>query len=225
MPIIDCRVRRTRTRRILRVQAVPPEEFLIAREARDVTTARYVAHRTTPTVSDLLERGYDRETVEEHASPDAEARNTFRQSEAQQRNPGLREGDPDGGPDISTWRVPHTEQWVRLDADGDGIAELHRICTVGENDPEIVADEIDAEAPFALLNAVRLPHAAIGYSIADQTIDLQDIKTSVLRSILDSMAQAIFPRTAVVENAGTRHGAASGRAVHRPAGAHGSAIS
>jgi hypothetical protein len=203
MPIIDCRVRRTRTRRVLRVQAVPPEEFLIAREARDVTTARYVAHRTTPTVSDLLERGYDRETVEEHASPDAEARNTFRQSEAQQRNPGLREGDPDGGPDISTWRVPHTEQWVRLDADGDGIAELHRICTVGENDPEIVADEIDAEAPFALLNAVRLPHAAIGYSIADQTIDLQDIKTSVLRSILDSMAQAIFPRTAVVENAVT----------------------
>ena len=203
MPIIDCRVRRTRTRRILRVMAVPPEEFLIAREARDVQTARYVAHRTTPTVSDLLERGYDRETVEEHASPDAEARNSIGGGEAQSRNPGLRDGDPDGGPDISTWRVPHIEQWVRIDADGDGIAELHRICTIGENDSEIVADEIDAEAPFALLNAVRLPHAAIGYSIADQTIDLQDIKTSVLRSILDSMAQSIFPRTAVVENAVT----------------------
>ena len=203
MPLTDCRVRRTRQRRILKVMAVPPEEFLISREARDVLTARYVAHRTTPTVSELIERGYDRELVEEHASPDAEARNEVRSSEARQRNPGLKDGDPDGGPDISTWRVPHTEAWVRLDADGDGVAELHRICTVGHDSPEIASDEIDAEAPFAVLNAIRLPHAAVGYAIADQTIDLQDIKTSVLRSILDSLAQAIFPRTAVVENAVT----------------------
>jgi len=203
MPLTDCRVRRTRQRRILKVMAVPPEEFLISREARDVLTARYVAHRTTPTVSELIERGYDRELVEEHASPDAEARNEVRSSEARQRNKGLRDGDPDGGPDISTWRVPHTEAWVRLDADGDGVAELHRICTVGHDSPEIASDEIDAEAPFAVLNAIRLPHAAVGYAIADQTIDLQDIKTSVLRSILDSLAQAIFPRTAVVENAVT----------------------
>jgi hypothetical protein len=176
MPLTDCRVRRTRQKRVLRVMAVPPEEFLIAREARDILTSRYVAHRTTPTVSDLIERGYDREMVEEHASPDAEARNSVRSSEARQRNPGLAEGDPDGGPDISTWRVPHTEQWVRIDADGDGVAELDRIGTVGENSEEIATDEIDAEAPFAILSAVRLPHAAIGYSIADQTIDLQDIK-------------------------------------------------
>jgi hypothetical protein len=203
MPLTDCTVRRTRQKRVLRIMAVPPEEFLIAREARDVLNARYVAHRTTPTVSELIERGYDRETVEARASPDAEARNTVRTREAQMRNPGLRDGDPDGGPDISTWRVPHTEQWVRMDADGDGVAELHRICTIGENDPDILDDEIDAEAPFALLNAVRLPHAAIGYAIADQTIDLQDIKTSVLRSILDSLAQSIFPRTVVVENAVT----------------------
>ena len=84
MPLTDCTVRRTRQKRVLRVMAVPPEEFLIAREARDVLTARYVAHRTTPTVSDLIERGYDREMVEEHASPDAEARNEVRSSEARQ---------------------------------------------------------------------------------------------------------------------------------------------
>ena len=203
MPLTDCRVRRTRQRRILKVMAVPPEEFLISREARDVLTARYVAHRTTPTVSELIERGYDRELVEEHASPDAEASNATNATEARLRNRGLRDGDIDGGPDISTWRVPHTEAWVRLDADGDGVAELHRICTVGHDSPEIASDEIDAEAPFAVLNAIRLPHAAVGYAIADQTIDLQDIKTSVLRSILDSLAQAIFPRTAVVENAVT----------------------
>ena len=35
MPLTDCTVRRTRQKRVLRVMAVPPEEFLIAREARD----------------------------------------------------------------------------------------------------------------------------------------------------------------------------------------------
>jgi hypothetical protein len=202
-PLIDCEVRRERIKRILRVQAVPPEEFLISREARTVVLSRYVAHRTNPTVSELIALGYDRELVEEHASPDPAGRNSVSSNEARQRNPGLRGGDYDGGPDISTWRVPYCEAWARIDVDGDGIAELHRICTVGENGEEIVSDEIDYDAPFALLSAVRLPHAAIGYSIADQTIDLQDIKTSVLRSILDSLAQSIFPRTAVVENAVT----------------------
>ena len=202
-PLIDCTVRRTRTRRVIRVAAVPPEEFLIAREARSVSTARYVGLRTMPTVSELIERGYDRDLVEEHASPDPEARNSVSSTEARQRNPGLRDGDPDGGPDISTWRVPHTEQWARFDADGDGIAELHRVCTIGQNGEDIAVDEIDADIPIALLSAIRLPHAAIGYAIADQTVDLQDIKTSVLRSILDSLAQSIFPRTAVVEAAVT----------------------
>lgn len=202
-PLIDCTVRRTRTKRIIRVAAVPPEEFLIAREARAIQPARYVGLRTMPTVSELLERGYDREMVEEHASPDPEARSSISSDEARQRNPGLRDGDPDGGPDMSTWRVPHTEQWARFDADGDGIAELHRVCTIGQNGDEIAIDELDADIPIALLSAIRLPHAAIGYAIADQTVDLQDIKTSVLRSILDSLAQSIFPRTAVVEAAVT----------------------
>lgn len=202
-PLIDCTVRRTRTKRIIKVAAVPPEEFLIAREARSIQPARYVGLRTMPTVSELLERGYDRDMVEEHASPDPEARSSLSSDEARQRNPGLREGDPDGGPDMSTWRVPHTEQWARFDADGDGIAELHRVCTVGQNGEDIAIDEIDADIPIAILSAIRLPHAAIGYAIADQTVDLQDIKTSVLRSILDSLAQSIFPRTAVVEAAVT----------------------
>ena len=202
-PLIDCTVRRTRQKRVIRVAAVPPEEFLIAREARAIQTSRYVGLRTMPTVSKLLERGYDRDMVEEHASPDPEARNSPTSSEARQRNPGLREGAPDGGPDISTWRVPHTEQWARFDADGDGIAELHRVYTIGQNGDDIAIDELDADIPIALLSAIRLPHAAIGYAIADQTVDLQDIKTSVLRSILDSLAQSIFPRTAVVEAAVT----------------------
>jgi hypothetical protein len=203
LPIIDCTVRRTRIRRVLRVEAVPPEEFLIAREARVVAKSRYVCHRTNPMVGELVARGYDFDTVARYAALDTEDGTSTKTDEAQQRNKGLKTGTPDTTQDISTWRVPHDEHWVRVDTDGDGIAELHRICTVGPECNDICYDEQEADIPFAILSAVRLPHAAIGYAISDQTIDLQDIKTSVLRSILDSLAQSIFPRTAVVENAVT----------------------
>ena len=38
----------------VKLEAVPPEEFLISREAKDITTADYVAHRRIVTVSELV---------------------------------------------------------------------------------------------------------------------------------------------------------------------------
>jgi hypothetical protein len=43
------------------------------------------------------------------------------------------------------------------------------------------------------------PHTIFGKSIADQTMDLQLIKSSIMRNTLDSLAQSIHPRTVVVE--------------------------
>jgi hypothetical protein len=202
---IDMRVRRTRIRKCLRICAVPPEEFLIAREARDVPTSPYCAHRTTKTVSELVEEGHDREEVESRASPDltlVSASGGSESSEAVQRNPGLSVGSAgSGGQDKSLWYVLKVEHFIRYDSDNDGIAELHRIVTLGEGFDYICEDEIVPEAGFAVGSPVRMPHAVIGMSVCDQVLDLQDLKTNVLRGTLDSLAQAIFPAMAVVENA------------------------
>ena len=202
---IDMRVRRTRIRKCLRICAVPPEEFLIAREARDVLTSPYCAHRTTRTVSELIEEGHDREEVERRASPDltlVTASGNSESSEAVQRNPGLSVGSSgSGGQDKSLWYVLHVEHFIRYDGDGDGIAELHRIVTLGEGFDYIAEDEVVPEAGFAVGSPVRMPHAVIGMSVCDQVLDLQDLKTNVLRATLDSLAEAVFPPLAVVENA------------------------
>ena len=54
----------------VRVEAVPPEEFLIDRRATGIHDATIVAHRRMMTVSDLVALGYDKDEVEYQAEYD-----------------------------------------------------------------------------------------------------------------------------------------------------------
>lgn len=196
---IDLQVRRTTRRGVLRLMAVPPEEFVIARDARDIESASYCAHRSLERISDLVARGAgDVETLARHATAEADfALN----DEATQRDPARALPFDQPSIDRSAWRVLHVEHFIRYDADGDGIAELHRICTAGDDCDLVLSDAVVPEVPMALGSPVRQPHRVIGSSIADQTLDLQDLKTGILRSVMDSLAEALDPKLGVVEGA------------------------
>jgi hypothetical protein len=196
---IDLHVRRTTRRGVLRLMAVPPEEFVIARDARDIDGASYCAHRSLERISDLVARGAgDVETLARHATAEADfALN----DEATQRDPARALPFDLPSIDRSAWRVLHVEHFIRYDADGDGVAELHRVCTVGADCDLVLSDEVVPEVPMALGSPVRQPHRVIGSSIADQTLDLQDLKTGILRSVMDSLAEALDPKLGVVEGA------------------------
>ncbi len=73
--------------------------------------------------------------------------------------------------------------------------------TVGDDCELRQGDEVVPEVPMALVRRRRgkVPHRVIGSSIADQTLDLQDLKTGILRSVMDSLAEALDPKMAVVE--------------------------
>jgi hypothetical protein len=47
----------------VKMEAVPPEEFLIERRARSIEEASFTAHRTTKTRSELVEMGFDVDLV------------------------------------------------------------------------------------------------------------------------------------------------------------------
>lgn len=192
----DIKIRRKKPRNKVVIEAVPPEEFLIAREARDLDTAAYVGHRSLKTMSELVAMGYDREDIEEHAGQG----DTFSINyEAQTRNPAIMSFmNHADNPDPSMRRVLYVESYVRIDKDGDGIAELRKVCSIG-NAFHVLHDEVATDVPFAFFCPDPEPHMLIGQSIADQTMDLQQIKSSIVRNTLDSLAQVIHPRTVVVE--------------------------
>jgi hypothetical protein len=105
------------------------------------------------------------------------------------RNKGLDEGDL-----TDAWDVRYGCYYIRIDKDGDGIAELREIHTIGDNH-HILYDEVVQYANFAVWCPDPEPHTLVGDSPADLVKDIQIIKTNMLRGSLDSLAQSIWPRT------------------------------
>lgn len=192
----DLRIRRVKRTPRYVVECIPPEQFLIDNEATSIDNAIYVARRKLATVSELVAMGYPREIIEENAGTGGFDMNmeTLVRNPADQSFFGLTQTT-----DETTDKVFYVESYIRCDRDGDGIAELHKVCSVG-NGAYILHSEVVQKAPFSLLAPDPTPHTIFGQSIADQTMDLQLIKSSILRNTLDSLAQSIHPRTVVIEN-------------------------
>lgn len=194
-PTFDVRIRRVVPMNRIIIECLPPEEFVIARDARDVDTASFCAHRSYKTVSDLVAMGFKREDILENMGGSAFSMN----NEAQTRNPAVMAFMAGfDTPDESMRRVLTVEGYMRIDKDGDGIAELRKIIAIGDH-YHVLEDEIVDEAPFAIFCPDPEPHMVIGQSVADQVMDLQMIKSNMVRNLLDSLAGSIHPRTVVVE--------------------------
>ena len=191
----DCTVVRTTEKGRLRVQSVPPEEFLIDRRARSIETAEFVAHRRYVTVSDLVKMGYDFDEVQDLGF---ETLDDFEgNQETFDRNPQAFV-QITGRTDTTSRKVLYIEGYVYVDMDGDGIAELCRVCVAGTANKILHWEPCDF-IPFVDFCPDPEPHTFFGKSIADVTMDIQLIKSNILRNTLDSLAQSIHPRTGVVE--------------------------
>jgi len=178
----------------VKLEAVPPEEFLISREAKSLEEADYVAHRRILTVSDLVAMGYDYDEVSTlgAAYDDMETnieRNTRNRALSNEMN---ERSDP------AMKKVLYVENYIRVDYDGDGIAELRKICTGGDGHTILMNEPIDM-VPFAVFCPDPEAHDFFGMSVADTVMDIQRIKSSIMRNTLDSLSMSIHPRIAVTE--------------------------
>ena len=176
------------------VEAVPPEEVVIARDARDLDTASYIGRRQEKTFSDLVAMGYPIETLEEYAGSGDVFSNNL---EAQARNPAVQQFTR-SETDQASKTTLYAEHYARIDRDGDGIAELRRVCTIGGS-CHVLLDEVIGMAPVAAFCPIPEPHTVIGMSVADQVSDLQRILSRLTRDTLDSLSESIRPRTWMVE--------------------------
>lgn len=178
----------------VKIEALPPEEFLIDRRAKSIDEATFVGHRTMKTVSDLVAMGYDYEEMVEVAGNGNDFDNN---QEYTARNPFAVISTANNG-DPSSKSVLYIEGYLKVDFDGDGIAEMRRICTVGTGN-KVIRNEIVDDRQFADFCPDPEPHTFFGMCPADVVMDIQRIKSNVQRGILDSLAQSIHPRTAIVE--------------------------
>lgn len=194
-PTYSCTVRRTVDGGRLMVASVPPEEFLIDRRARSIEEAEFVGHRRYVTVSDLVKMGYELDEIE---TLGYETQDDFEgNQETFDRNPNATILGA-GRTDLASRKILYIEGYLYVDMDGDGIAELRRVC-VGGSAYKILHNEACDYIPFVSFCPDPEPHTFFGMSVADVVMDIQLIKSNILRNMLDSLAQSIHPRTAVVE--------------------------
>ena len=193
-PIVshDVTVRRRRKYGCIKIDNVPPEEFFANKRARSLEDARFVAHRTEMTASDLIAMGYDRDLVESKAGASSDLETD---AERNRRFADLADNDP---ADVSQRGVLVTECYVRVDVDGDGIAELRRVVCLGD-DMEVVENEPFDHIPFAVMSPILMPHKLVGRSLAELVMDLQLIKSTVLRQLLDNLYLSNNSRVVVVD--------------------------
>ena len=178
----------------VRLEAVPPEEFLISREAKSLEDADYVAHRRILTVSELVAMGYDYDEVVKMSSAHEDmATNIERTTRNRALNNEMNERH-----DPAMKKVLYVENYIKVDYDQDGIAELRKICTAGDGN-KILMNEPCAIVPFATFCPDPEAHDFYGMSTADAVMDIQRIKSSIMRNTLDSLAMSIHPRVAIVE--------------------------
>ncbi len=177
-----------------RLAAVPPEELIYNREARSFDDALIVAHRTEKTHGELIAMGVPKKLVEDHGGSDGELDGNEEQIAREPLN--SLSGEEEAGE--ANTKTKYVEAYCRIDYDGDGIAELRRICTIGSGN-HVVSNEPADEIPFGIFTPDPEPHTMTGQSWADRLMDMQRLKSALMRSGLDSLAASIYPRTWYVE--------------------------
>ena len=193
----DVVIKRSQSGGKIKVENVPPEEFLINREAKSIEDARFICHRVRKTLSELRVMYPDLD-VEDLKG--ADTHNMAWESEASSRWSFDKSGNMFGTSNAATEESMEEfylhESFITTDYDGDGIAELRKVCTVGST---VLANEEVDNVPFISITPIKIPHKFYGLSIADLVMPLQKIKSTLMRNLMDNMYNQNYGRYAVLE--------------------------
>lgn len=202
--IRDVRVRKVVIKKRHKVAAVPPEEFICApTSSDDIDEYPLVGRRQMKTIGELVALGHSEEEIREAIEAGNNGGSSLQNNaEVVDRNGAQVERIFDTGfedVDPASEMVKYVVAYILIDKDGDGIIERRKVVTVGDNHKIIYDEIVDEMVPFALICPDPEPHSPFGYSLADQTMDMQDIKSEMMRGVLDSLAESIEGRTAILE--------------------------
>ena len=189
----DIKFRVTTERQKVCIINVPPESFLITRNARSLDDAEMVGDRVRKTRGELLSEGFKRDLIDQLSTVDEEDYRTSNIESVRNKDQGGSNYDTS----INDWasqNVEISDLYVKIDFDGDGIAERRHVMISGN---KVLVNEYFNHVPYASLSAILMPHKAIGRSRAEVTYPYQLQKTSLQRGMNDNIYMVNNPRNVV----------------------------
>ena len=193
--LYNCKIKRTKKTGKIKIESVPPEEFLIDRNAKSIDDADFVSHKVLMSRSDLVAMGYDEDEVNDLPTSEEDIYNT--EEITRQRN--IDEYPVDSATDKSTEKVLIYESYVKYDYDEDGIAELRRIVSAGDDGSMVLENMPCDNVPFVTVTPIPMPHRFYGRSISELVEDIQLMKSTVMRQLLDNMYLTNNNRVAIMD--------------------------
>lgn len=190
---LNVRVRKTINKSRVKLELIPPENFRISRDATCIEDAQFVGIQTDMTRSEIRKYWPEAsDTVDNwdelgdnqswlgasKYSQDVSARKQvtgqeYYQGSTQQQLLPLE----------ANREVTVTECWIRVDRDGDGIAELKRFIIIGTH----ILYEEDAESiPLSSIVPIDIPHEYYGLSMADFARSSTLASTAILRGFVEN---------------------------------------
>ena len=191
----NCIIKRTSSSGKVKIENIPPEEFLIQRSAKSIEDADFVAHRVLKTRSELIQMGFDRNIIDDLPTQN----NITFNDERLARFSDIDESPLNDAPDESTQDIEIYECYVKCDMDGDGIAELRKVIVAGSEASTILENMPCDFIPFCSLTPVPMPHRFYGRSVSELVEDVQLVKSTVMRQLLDNMYLTNNNRVAIMD--------------------------
>ncbi len=198
MVTYDITLREWEVNKSIQIDGVAPEEFLIARRAIKLDDeCPFSAQRKKMTLSQLVDTGFNYDDISDLPSDDSPEYSVGR-TERLSEDETFPVSTADRA-DAASRDVWVTECHMRIDEDGDGHAELRKIMIVGENAVRVLEDEEEDHNPFLSITPVPMAYKFFGNSLADLVTDLQTIRSTILRQMLDHTYLSVNPRLAITE--------------------------
>lgn len=175
------------------------ENFFIDPDATTIDSAEFTGERIEITMSDLRELEYHPENNPngiykniDKLQPNADDKNTSQlalQREQERREHGSNQDEE--STDESMKKMEIIEYYGRVDVDQDGIAE-HIVCTYSGNTViRLEANPFpDKKPPYVAVPYSPAPYSFWGDAMAAFVEDVQQVKTAIMRTFIDTMAHS-----------------------------------
>ncbi len=182
------------------IDAVDPQNFGVSPDTVMLETSPYMIERSYPRAFELVDEGFDEESV----SMLAPRTNTDREEAQHARDTVGENADGETIYDDLRRTVEVHLHTIRIDLDGDGKSEIW--CFTTDADESIILDAYRKNwCGYAAGTPFRRAHRFYGRSLADKLIEIQKIKTSLIRMLLDNGYFALNQRMEVSEQDASKH--------------------
>ena len=179
----------------VKIKALPGEEFYIDRRATGVDDYYIIGHRKFVSKSDMVAMGFDREEVDELSTGDGDFDMNVEFVARNEHNVGLYSPEY---LDEQNRNILLFESYMKLDLDDDGICELYKIVSAGSAHKLLSVEACDY-VPFCIFTMDPEPNTWTGLSLYDYVHDIQRVKSSIMRQMMDNLALTNNPMMTVQE--------------------------